>query len=122
MWGTPTALSEVENFVEQNGGEPRNETHLRAELDRRAATALEKLMGTSAVRKALDGRSDAISFYDACGFWDVSVRSNANILTSRLSDIEVLLNRAAGVFASRVVTDKIKLATSTVTGDQISHI
>src|ERR1044071_4680180 len=48
---------------------------LRAELDRRTVSGLERILQTPAARKALGNEGEAISFYDACGFWDIDRKS-----------------------------------------------
>ena len=72
---------------------PQANLALRAELDRQSATALSRIFSTPAARKRLNN-DPAATFNDACGFWDITVRSNANTLQSRLSDVTTVLTRA----------------------------
>ena len=67
---------------------------LRAQLERGTLRSLERLTEAGAGRKYLSGRREEITFADACSFWDISVRSNANTLVARLADTETVLESA----------------------------
>lgn len=96
---------------------------LRAELDRQTARALERLLTTQAAQKALSDRSEEISFHEASGFWDITARSNANTLLSRLNDTELLLSRAADA-ASRngAEADGLRLSSATVSKEGLEKL
>jgi hypothetical protein len=87
---------------------------LRAELDRQTARALERLLTTQAAQKALRDRMEQITFHEASGFWDITARSNANTLLSRLNDTELLLSRAADALTGAGTADDIRLSQATV--------
>ena len=93
---TPAGLSEGEALLGQPADATgvRQQEYLRAELDRGAQSALDRLMATSAARKALGRAGEAVSFHDACGFWDITARSNANTLTAKLASTKAVLERA----------------------------
>ncbi|MGH6871258.1 MAG: hypothetical protein ACREHE_07115 [Rhizomicrobium sp.] len=93
---TSAGLTDGEVLLQRNSSSSTTSDtrFLRAELDRHAATALSRILSTPVVKKALAKQDDAISFNDACAFWDITVRSNANTLTARLADVTVLIDRA----------------------------
>jgi hypothetical protein len=94
-------------------------SYLRAELDRQTAAAFDRLLSTGAAKKALESRPEIVSFNDACGFWDITTRSNANTLNTRLADATVLLERAMEVMATKGDSEGLKLATAHITKSQI---
>ena len=98
------------------------ETRLRAELDRRTTKALERLVNTSAVKKEFGEQLGPLTFNDACGFWDISSRSNANTLIGRLSDVLVLLERARESLVSRGDSDSIKVRRDKITADDLDRL
>lgn len=95
---------------------------LRAELDRQTARALERLLTTQAAQKALSGRRDQITFHEATGFWDITARSNANTLLSRLNDTELLLSRAASAAEESGAADDIRLSTMNVSAEDLGRL
>ncbi len=88
--------------------------YLRAELDRQTTSALDRLLTTGAAHKAIDGCADTVTFHEACGFWDITARSNANTLNTRLTDTTVLLDRALEALANKGESEGLKLASGTV--------
>jgi len=118
---TPTALNEAERLAAHQEA-PGSVSQLRAELDRRATAALERLATSAAARKAFTEQSEAISFYDACGFWDITVRSNANTLVARLNDTGVLLERVAALLDDKSNADGLKLGNMNVTKKQVEQL
>lgn len=98
---TSAALSEGQTLVaDWEGATAKAETrYLRAELDRQAMAVLGRILSTPAARKAFSKQLEAISFNEACGFWDITVRSNANTLSARLAEVKVLLDRAQDAVA-----------------------
>ena len=98
------------------------ETKLRAELDRKTTNALERIMNTSAVKIEAGDELGLLTFNDACGFWDISSRSNANTLVGRLADVTVLLERARKILAKRGRSDSIKLRREKITADDLDRL
>jgi len=74
-------------LIQSSENPEKAEGFLRAAVERRSMIKLEKLLQTNAARKALGFLGGEISFNDACGFWDISPRSNASTLNLRLSEI-----------------------------------
>ena len=91
---TQKGLADAEALLQENGGLPQEVGFLRAQLERATLRSLERLTEAGAGRKYLSGRREEITFADACSFWDISVRSNANTLVARLADTETVLESA----------------------------
>jgi len=112
---TSAGISDGEALLREG---PRTSVHsaeyLRAELDRQTTSALDRLLTTAAAQKAIDGRADTVTFHEACGFWDITARSNANTLNARLTDATVLLDRALEALANKGESEGLKLASGTV--------
>lgn len=88
--------------------------YLRAELDRQTIAALDRLLTTGAAQKAIDGLGTTVTFHEACGFWDITARSNANTLNVRLADTTVLLDRALEALANKGDSEGLKLPSGAV--------
>jgi len=58
----------------------------KADLTRGAARDLRRLLSSRAIQKLRDGRSDDITFYDACSFWGISPRSSRSDVDARLAN------------------------------------
>jgi hypothetical protein len=117
---TSAGLSGGETLLRSNpetAGQSSN--YLRAELDRQTAAAFDRLLSTGAARKALEHRPETVSFNDACGFWDITTRSNANTLNTRLIDATVLLHRAMEVLADKSDSEGLKLPGGLITKGQL---
>jgi hypothetical protein len=99
---TSAALSEGETLLssQSTNAEGKETGYLRAELDRHTTAALARILSTSAARKALENQGDSVTFNEACGFWDITVRSNANTLNARLAEVTVLIDRALAAAAN----------------------
>lgn len=95
---------------------------LRAELDRQTARALERLLTTQAAQKVLSDRLDQISFHEASGFWDITARSNANTLLSRLNDTELLLSRAIDALTGSKATEGIRLSQAVISQGDLEKL
>ena len=93
--------------------------YLRAELDRGSLAALDRLVSTAAARKILDRSGERITFHDACGFWDITARSNANTLHAKLASTTVILERASEIVSARDAVTGLKLPHSMVTREDI---
>jgi len=88
------ALSDGEIILNAGLDDKKPESgFLRAELNRVMATAIDRLVSSSASQKWLVGEEE-FTFHDACSFWDISSRSNANTLNVRLEEVTVLLGWA----------------------------
>ncbi len=96
--------------------------YLRAELDRGSLTALDRLVSTGAARKIIDQAGEKITFHDACGFWDITARSNANTLNAKLASTTVILDRAMEVMNANEKTAGLKLPHGNVTGDDMRRL
>lgn len=94
-----------------------NETtkYLRAELDRTVLIALDRLVSTQAAHKIINESNEQLTFRDACGFWDITVRSNANILNAKLADSAVLLQRAMKLLGTKRESTGLKLPSGNIT-------
>jgi hypothetical protein len=104
---------------ELNEGEKTQVNYLRAELDRQTTSALDRLLLTPASQKALDGHPQTVSFNDACGFWDITARSNANTLNTRLADATVLLDRATEILVEKDDMEGLKLVNGNLSKQQV---
>jgi hypothetical protein len=67
---------------------------VRLTFDRRATDRLKGLLNSRALQKWREGRSEDITFYDACGFWGISPRSSANEFHAKVAGILTLLEAA----------------------------
>ncbi len=117
---TSAGLSDGEALAQTNteSGEQTSK-YLRAELDRQTAAALDRLVSTPAASKAMAQHSDMVTFNDACGFWDITTRSNANTLQARLADATVLLDRATEILADKPDSEGLKLPGALITKAQL---
>jgi len=66
----------------------------KAALAREISLELQRLLASRAMRKAKEGRSSEITFYEACSFWNISPRSSAIALAGRLSNLNQILEQA----------------------------
>lgn len=116
-----TGLRDGESLSSRVWGEGKGESadYLRAELDRQVAASLDRMFGTGAALKALGNTLDSISFLDACGFWDITVRSNANTLNLRLRDAGAIIDQALGALGGKSESERLKLPSGVVTKDDI---
>jgi hypothetical protein len=96
--------------------------YLRAELDRGSLVALDRLVSTGAARKILDQTGEHITFHDACGFWDITARSNANTLNARLASTTVILERASEILMASSAAAGLRLPHSMVTREDIQQL
>jgi hypothetical protein len=120
-----SGLSEGSRLLERmqsRSDEQPAQQALRAELDRQVTHSLERVLHTPAAQRALAGDEGAITFHDACGFWDITVRSNANTLVARLSDVETLLQSALKAAEGAGDDHAIKLRFGEVTRDEILEL
>lgn len=91
---TPQGMSDGAALLDSKDARPAKKKGLRAELGRQQSAALDRLVGTKAARKVLSEDAPNVTFYDACGFWDITARSNANTLRVQLSNTETHLRDA----------------------------
>lgn len=118
---TSTGLGDGEHLQKaaSEGKHDNSSGALRAELDRQTGTALTRIFSTPAARKRLNNDSESLSFNDACGFWDITVRSNANTLQSRLTDLRTVLERARDAIKMAKTSDGLQVGNVTITAYQI---
>jgi hypothetical protein len=120
---TSTGLSDGEALLRDTSeATEQSSSYLRAELDRQTAAAFDRLISTTAALKAMEGRAETVSFLDACGFWDITARSNANTLNTRLADATVLFDRATEILADKPDTEGLKLPSGLVSKTQIAAL
>lgn len=121
-----SGLSEATRLLEReatdSASSERPHQALRAELDRQVTQSLERILNTPAAQRALNGEDGLITFHDACGFWDITVRSNANTLLARLRDQETLLKTALQAVNSPDGEHSLKLRFQDVTGEEIAEL
>ena len=117
-------LTDGETLLERNGaGAGRGQSdYLRAELDRNALTALDRLVSTPAARKIVNESEDQFTFHDACGFWDITARSNANTLSAKLADATVLLERAVKLLGMKEGSTGLKLPSGNITYNDLRRL
>lgn len=68
----------------------------RVSLDRKLASKLRGLLASKAVQKVRNGRSEELTFHDACVFWGISPRSSAKEFYARIADLEAVVDAAKG--------------------------
>ena len=117
-------LSDGEALLEKNGigAEPEQSNYLRAELDRSALTALGRLVSTNASIKITSESENQLTFHDACGFWDITARSNANTLNTKLADVTVLLERAVKLLSSKEAHAGLRLSSGKITYNDLGRL
>jgi hypothetical protein len=69
------------------------------DFSRHAREILARLLASSALAKVKEGKVELLAFRDAEEFWNISTRTNANTLTSRLADVETVLTSADQMIA-----------------------
>lgn len=119
---TSKALSDGADLIVRSEELPGKAGYLRAELDRKASVALERLLVTNASQKILGEMAGELTFNDACGFWDITVRSNANTLNVRLNEVTVLLDQAKKLIENRDDSEGLKLSQDTITRKEIGDL
>ena len=105
-----------------NDGVVAGDTFLRAELHRETGAMIERLLSTNAARKALGFIDGEVSFTEACGFWDISARSNANTLVAKLSEVESLLDRVNKALESGPDGSGLQLSTESLTRTDVDKL
>ena len=121
---TTAGLSNGELLLVRSGAETGRapSDYLRAELDRNTLTALNRLVLTLAARKAKKETVEEVTFRDACGFWDITARSNANTLSAKLADVTVLLARGLKLLAEKEGSEGLKLPSGNVTHSDLRRL
>src|SRR5260370_25763687 len=74
---TGKALADAEGLSGRSATSDASKA-LRAELDRRTASSLQRLLLTAAAKKALAGEAEAVTFNDAMGFWGITAPTQSN--------------------------------------------
>ena len=121
---TSAALKDGEELLSQDADavDQQQAQYLRAELDRGSLAALDRLVSTGASRKIISQTAEKITFHDACGFWDITARSNANTLNARLASTTVILDRAKDIMNVKGETAGLKLSHGNITRDDIRRL
>lgn len=121
---TTKALNDGEQILELSGRQTEQaQPYLRAQIERATTMALDRLVSTRAVQKAFGEVEGEVSFTDACGFWDISARSNANTVQTRLKEIDDVLSRAASTMADSSHTSLgLKLTNRELSRQQIAAL
>jgi hypothetical protein len=101
-------ITEAGKEAYRNLANTNTESSHSAGLSREIKVILSKLLKTKALEKFKTGQQENLNFSDACMFWNISVRSNAALLESRLKDFEVALSVAENLMADSK-QDKISL-------------
>ena len=117
-------LTEGELLLEKQGlstGKAQPD-YFRAELDRNALAALDRLVSTHAAHKIINESEDQLTFRDACGFWDITARSNANTLSAKLAESTVLLERAVTLLDSKEGPVGLKLSSKNITDNDLRRL
>jgi hypothetical protein len=70
------------------------ETTQKSGLARDVRSYIERLMGSRAMSKYREGRSDEITFFDACAFYGISPRSSAIELQGQVANLLGVLGAA----------------------------
>jgi hypothetical protein len=65
-----------------------------ADFSRAAREIITRLLASKALNKVKEGKVELLAFRDAEEFWNISTRTNANTLTSRLAEVESVLASA----------------------------
>jgi hypothetical protein len=72
-------------------------------LARDIRSYIERLMGSRAVCKYREGRSEEITFFDACAFYGISPRSSAIELQGQVANLQGVLEAAKAATAEDAV-------------------
>lgn len=107
---TSKGIKEAAEIAREKGEANSQEKLLRAELRRNAGVALERVLDSKASDKVLGKRKGDVSFYDACGFWDITARSNAKTLNVRLEETEILLEECLRLLDNSEGSSGLKLS------------
>ena len=76
-------------------------------LAREKVEKIRRLFESKASQKIRSGRTEEVSFFDACGFWGISPRSGAKDLWSRFAHIEAVLDEAEKALGPRSAVSSI---------------
>ena len=89
----------------------------KVSLRRELILEVRRLFKSRAVEKVRAGRSEDLNFYDACGFWGISPRSNAKDLKGRFAHLEATIETALEGTKQEGVVSFEHGGTSFTTGD-----
>jgi len=103
-------------------GDEGVERELRAELSRDVTKSLKQILDTKAARKILEGETGSVSFYDACGFWDITARSNAKTLHVQLTDTRQHLVQALKALDNKASAESLNLQGASVERSQVQSL
>ena len=117
-------LTEGAVLLEKDGSEEAREAsdYLRAELNRNTVRALDRLVSAPAARKVLDDTGEPLTFRDACGFWDITARSNANTLRAKLAESTTLLEQAVKLLGTKRESAGLRLPSGNITSEGLRRL
>ena len=121
---TSAGLNDGEILLVRGGAEAGRAppVYLRAELDRNTVTSLDRVVSTLAARKVIKDAEEELTFRDACGFWDITARSNANTLSAKLADVTVLLERALKLLTAKEGSKGLKLPSGNIAHSELRRL
>jgi hypothetical protein len=76
----------------------------KAAVDRNVLEDFRRFVAARATTKFREGRSDEITFHDACSFWGISPRSTARELRSRLAHFDAVVEAVRHAVGSQDFT------------------
>ena len=117
-------LTEGAVLLEKDGSEGAQEAsnYLRAELNRNMVRALDRLVSAPAARKVLADTGEQLTFRDACGFWDITARSNANTLRAKLAEATALLKQAVKLLGRKRESAGLRLPSGKITSEGLRRL
>jgi len=106
----------------ETSGKKSEQRVLRSELRREAGKWLDELVSTTAAQKVLNDKTGPLTFYDACGFWGITARSNANTLNERLKRFDTMMTEAEGALEKNNEAEGLKLSSRVVTKSEMQTL
>ena len=92
-------------------------------LSRERKDILLKLINSSAFDKMKHNKLDTLTFTDASSFWNISVRSNAAVLKTRLKDLEVTFSSVEKLMnESEIKTLSLTHGTNYITSYDLNNL
>jgi hypothetical protein len=91
---TDAGRTRVRSISQNTDKISEDKSRSKSTLARGKAHELIQLFESRAAKKNRRGEREDISFYDACGFWGISPRSNAKDLWTSFSHVEDILKSA----------------------------
>ena len=78
-------------------------TQRLADVPRSSAAVLRRLLSSRAYAKTVQGDTQ-LTFSDACEFWNISPRSNANQLAAKMAEVNAALDSAIAASINRTIS------------------